>query len=96
MDTNGLTDEEKRALAKFVVGASRAKEPFGWDARSRELFATVESIIASRLDVEEEDDEPASECSECDTPGAKVVEHGMCESCLHDAYRSGWQPGSED
>ena len=24
------------------------------------------------------------------------LEHGMCEGCLHDAYRSGWEPGIKE
>lgn len=33
-------------------------------------------------------------CSECETPetAGRVVEHGMCPSCLHNALRSGWSP----
>jgi hypothetical protein len=34
-----------------------------------------------------------SPCVECGEQEAD--EHGMCPSCLHNAYRSGWQPGSE-
>jgi hypothetical protein len=30
-------------------------------------------------------------CKECRQKN--VSEHGMCEGCLHDAYRSGWEPG---
>lgn len=32
-------------------------------------------------------------CSQCDD-GERAVEHGMCGSCLHNAYRSGWSPGT--
>ena len=40
---------------------------------------------------EDEEDELEDPCSECGNEEAE--EHGMCASCLHDAYRSGWQPG---
>jgi hypothetical protein len=33
----------------------------------------------------------APACSQCDDSDA--AEHGMCGSCLHNAYRSGWNPG---
>lgn len=32
-------------------------------------------------------------CSECNS--TDVEEYGMCASCLHDARRSGWNPGDE-
>jgi len=38
--------------------------------------------------------EPVELCKECLMSPAE--EHGMCGPCLHDAYRSGWQPGSTD
>lgn len=31
-------------------------------------------------------------CSECDS--TEVEEYGMCASCIHDARRSGWEPGA--
>lgn len=31
-------------------------------------------------------------CDNCDD-GNEVDEHDLCASCLHDAYRSGWEPG---
>jgi hypothetical protein len=33
-------------------------------------------------------------CSQCRE--ALAEEHGMCGSCLHDAKRSGWEPGTEE
>lgn len=38
------------------------------------------------------------ECSECSTPvqvEAFKTDHGMCSSCLHNAVRSGWEPGDD-
>lgn len=45
---------------------------------------------------EEPEPEPEPEgptCRECPDPVGDDGEHGMCPSCLHDAYRSGWNPG---
>lgn len=33
-------------------------------------------------------------CSQCHA--ALAEDHGMCGSCLHDAKRSGWEPGMEE
>lgn len=35
--------------------------------------------------------EPDNPCSQCGTEEAE--DYGMCESCLHNARRSGWNPG---
>lgn len=41
--------------------------------------------------------EALPECVECREPvadgGPDELEHGMCGSCLHNALRSGWEPG---
>lgn len=34
------------------------------------------------------------QCSECREFIDFGTEYGMCDSCIHDAIRSGWQPGS--
>lgn len=38
---------------------------------------------------------PANPCSQCGEP-ADDGGHGMCAACLHDARRSGWEPGKTD
>lgn len=43
-----------------------------------------------------EQPEPVGECAECDDPYSVVDSYGMCASCLHDAFRSGWLPGMTD
>jgi len=39
-------------------------------------------------------------CTECGATFTAYYEtstaYGMCGSCLHDAYRSGWTPGKDD
>lgn len=58
---------------------------------------TVAIDGAVQVDVEpDEDTEPTLDdpCRECGD--AEADTHGMCASCLHDAYRSGWNPGMDD
>lgn len=48
-------------------------------------------ILAHSLGDDEGDEHFGLACSQCEVNRAE--EHGMCSSCLHDAYRSGWEPG---
>lgn len=51
-------------------------------------------------DTDEEEDEddsgPENPCSQCGQGIGDDIHagHGMCASCLHDAIRSGWEPGA--
>lgn len=39
----------------------------------------------------------AKRCSQCDDVIDDTdADYGMCGSCLHDALRSGWEPGKEE
>lgn len=50
-----------------------------------DALALLELLEAGSGDVEDRD------CVEC---GVEKAEHyGMCASCLHNAKRSGWEPG---
>lgn len=39
--------------------------------------------------------ETCSECGDVLVEGPGGGDHGMCGSCLHNALRSGWEPGSD-
>lgn len=52
----------------------------GYHAGQQALLAADREEDAALVD-------PCTNCGE-----AEADEHGMCSSCLHNAYRSGWQP----
>jgi hypothetical protein len=92
--TAGIYTMNERDLAQQVAEAA-ARETRAIGRRERYAIATV----TIEDDEDEEEPEPTNPCSQCGEetdPDAMYADYGMCASCLHNAIRSGWEPGEAD
>lgn len=91
-----LTADDKRDISSAYAEWREAQEGDSNDAEidaAGELIDTLLHILGAKTSEEE-----IPQCDECDEPAtvfwpnlAPPVQ--MCESCAHDAFRSGWEPG---
>jgi len=56
----------------------------------------AEALAIPSTDSREAVQKPCTECGEATERDDVHAAHGMCGSCLHDAYRSGWTPGDDN
>lgn len=77
-----------RALQEALFRVEQSCDPAD---ESEEVEALHEAL---RVALDLLDEEWPTFCDNCDE-GNEVDEHDMCSSCLHNAYRSGWEPGAD-
>ncbi len=83
----------RRAL-RLVVDAEGVALLAGWEqSRGAQLEVHVAEALGMRVAPLEAWLSLCSECSESIAVDDLGSGHGMCGSCLHDAVRSGWEPG---
>lgn len=85
-----ITEAQERDLlgaAQDAEDASLADSNDGEIEALREAYEAAFSVLGIKIP---EGREPCEQCDE-----APAVEFGMCDSCIHDARRSGWNPPSE-
>lgn len=92
----------RERLAHLRVENDAERLSYGEIAEIQEAFNLLDpsrlvdhpenATIGDMLDELEYELPPERPCIECGIH--EDEEHGMCGSCLHDAYRSGWQPGT--
>lgn len=80
-DSNDREIELLRDALELALGALDMELPEGIDPDDED---------------DDEDDDEGTLCKECGEEPAYEGDYGMCSSCLHDAYRSGWVPGTND
>lgn len=99
-------DAERAGLNAAYRDWIEAREGDSNDSEHATAADLIEALMGfAGIDVDDDSDDseedhesgPENPCSQCGQDIGDDVHagHGMCASCLHDAVRSGWEPGAE-
>jgi hypothetical protein len=90
--------EQEAAVEALTGQIEAARVLHGWSAHKIAEHLVAAGWVDLSDDDEEQEPAPEHPCSECggDTEEGDWVHsgYGMCASCLHNALRSGWEPGA--
>jgi hypothetical protein len=97
-------DNAERFTCTEIETMAHAYRRFGWGEQAETLIAMhAEGDNGGDMHIPvyhdgyvidvEYRDEPENPCSQECGESADSGDHGMCATCLHNALRSGWEPG---
>ena len=97
-----MTDTAARILALLaeqgtpLESFTDSRKPGDLDDMCADLGITLAEAQAAQVELAGAVVAACVECGEAIERDDVHAAHGMCGSCLHDAYRSGWTPGDDN